>query len=94
MSADTRRLAAWIRSEVSRDSRCQHGLDSQCMLDTVKDGDWLTTIREAAHQADHSQAQLRQTVANARGALVSWTLIGDALGISRQAAQQRFKDLP
>lgn len=49
-------------------------------------------IREAARDADQSQTRLREAVAAGRDHGISWQLIGDVLGISRQAAQQRFKD--
>lgn len=47
----------------------------------------------AAHEAlAAAENELRQAVAAARDAGYSWTLIGAALGISRQAAQQRFRE--
>jgi biotin operon repressor len=55
--------------------------------------DRLDVVRQAAHDADQSQARLRKAVADARSHGDSWQQLGDVLGISRQAAQQRFKDV-
>lgn len=42
--------------------------------------------------ADEAGDSLRQWVTAARRAGLSWAVIGDTLGITRQAAQQRFTD--
>jgi hypothetical protein len=55
--------------------------------------DWATVILEAAAHANQSEAHLRQAVTAARVDGCTWQYIGEALGISRQAAQQRFKDV-
>ncbi|MGZ4506699.1 MAG: hypothetical protein ACXVX0_05540 [Blastococcus sp.] len=45
----------------------------------------------AANQAlTDAGGELRQAVADARAAGDSWAVVGAALGISKQAAQQRF----
>jgi ketosteroid isomerase-like protein len=45
----------------------------------------------AANQAlTDAEGDLRQAVADARAAGDSWAVVGAALGISKQAAQQRF----
>lgn len=61
---------------------------------------WLQAIRSAADDADRTQnhaaqslGQLRDIVAKARDDGITWKEIGDTLGVSRQAAQQRFKDV-
>lgn len=61
---------------------------------------WLNAIEAAAKAADQSQihtdqsiGHLRMIVGQARAEGVSWKSIGDRLGVSRQAAQQRFKDV-
>jgi hypothetical protein len=59
----------------------------------TSDDDWVRSIKSAAKQADQSHVKLRDVVAKARANGVSWQLIGTALGVSRQAAQQRFKDV-
>lgn len=48
----------------------------------------LVVITRRAH--DHTQRLLHGAVASARAAGSSWEAIGSALGMSRQAAQQRF----
>jgi hypothetical protein len=53
----------------------------------------LQAIKFAAVSADESHGYLRGVVSQARAAGVSWQLIGETLGVSRQAAQQRFKDV-
>jgi hypothetical protein len=49
----------------------------------------IIAARQALEDANHA---LRRAVADARAAGESWTVIGAALDISRQAAQQRFGD--
>lgn len=44
----------------------------------------------ARKQVDETRDELGRAVAQARAAGESWAAIGMALGISRQAAQQRF----
>lgn len=69
---------------------------------------WLDQLDPAtvhAHDATHVRAivaaadglvaaerKLHQSVAEARAAGDSWTVIGAALGTTRQAAQMRFRD--
>lgn len=55
----------------------------------------ITDLREVAHAADalHAgEARLREAVAVARLRGRSWNRIALALGVSRQAARQRFAD--
>lgn len=59
----------------------------------VRDGRYLRHVREAADAADTAAENLRQAVAEARANGESWGTIGMALGVSRQAAQQRFRDV-
>lgn len=67
------------------------GLDT---LDPVthqaRDAAGFRAIRAAAQQVQDSDAALRAAVAAARAAGDSWTIIGAALGTTRQAACQRF----
>jgi hypothetical protein len=53
----------------------------------------LQAIKVAAATADESHTKLREAVAAARASGLSWQLIGTTLGVSRQAAQQRFKEV-
>ena len=59
----------------------------------VRDGRHLRHVREAASAADAAVEDLRAAVAQARANGESWGTIGMVLGVSRQAAQQRFHDV-
>ena len=55
--------------------------------------DWdksLTLVVAANTESKVAEINLRRQVNNARSSGHSWTSIGLALGVSRQAAQQRF----
>lgn len=54
--------------------------------------DHLAIIRRTADAETEVDALLRQAVAAARAAGHSWATLGAELGMSRQAAQQRFGD--
>lgn len=56
----------------------------------LEDAADLRAIGEALRQAVERDAALAQAVARARAAGRSWGLIGLVLGVSRQAARQRF----
>ncbi|MGY1709096.1 hypothetical protein ACI8AC_06250 [Geodermatophilus sp. SYSU D00758] len=47
-------------------------------------------ILAASKAVSAAEEELRKAVADARQAGDSWAMVGAALGISRQAAQQRF----
>lgn len=55
-----------------------------------RDAAGFRAIRAAAKNVETAEQELRDAVRAAREAGDSWTIIGAALGISRQAAQQRF----
>jgi dihydroxyacetone kinase len=57
----------------------------------ARDARYLRAIIAAAEGLAAAEEQLRQAVAEARKAGDSWTVIGAALGTTRQAAQQRFR---
>ncbi|OBF66505.1 hypothetical protein A5753_07160 [Mycobacterium sp. 852002-51971_SCH5477799-a] len=59
---------------------------------TLDDAQYLRRIREAADELDGAEARLRAAVAEAREHNETWGLIGMVLGVSRQAAQQRFSE--
>ena len=70
------------------------GLDPSDPSVKVRDGRHLRHVREAADAADAAVADLRAAVvAQARANGESWGTIGMVLGVSRQAAQQRFHDV-
>jgi len=56
----------------------------------ARDASHMRRIIAANEALDTAQAELRDAVNAAREAGDSWAVIGVALGISRQAAQQRF----
>ena len=56
----------------------------------VRDGKYLRRITEAMAAVSDADAELRKAVAEARANGESWGLIGMVLGVSKQAAQQRF----
>lgn len=50
----------------------------------------LDSLRSAGRCAEALEGSLRDQVRTLRARGISWQRIGDALGVSRQAAQQRF----
>lgn len=56
----------------------------------ARDAGHIRQIIAAAEACNAAEAELRATVAAARAAGDTWDAIGVALGISRQAAYQRF----
>ena len=56
----------------------------------ARDATGFRRIVAAQKAVDAAEAELAEAVAAARAAGDSWTIVGVALGISRQAAQQRF----
>ncbi|MFT4187570.1 MAG: hypothetical protein QM621_03220 [Aeromicrobium sp.] len=71
--------------------------DTEAWLDSLdtaalvaRDASNFRRIIAARKAIDAAEAELRAAVASAREAGDSWTVIGAALGTSRQAAQQRF----
>lgn len=59
-------------------------------LDGADEDDFRGMIQAAHVVADESRHSLNRWVDAGRRAGLSWSVIGDQLGISRQAAQQRF----
>lgn len=58
--------------------------------EALSDEDLLSTLRPAAAALENVDGTLKQHVAQLRGRGVTWTRIGEALGVSRQAAWERF----
>lgn len=58
----------------------------------ARDASHLRAIIAAAEVVKAADADLRQRVRDARETGDSWTVIGAALGVTKQAAQQRFSD--
>jgi hypothetical protein len=55
-----------------------------------RDASCFRAIIEAQSGVEEAQARLRKAVLDARAAGDSWAVIGAALGVSRQAAWERF----
>ena len=67
------------------------GLDALDPADhPARDASGFRRIIAAREALARSENELREAVAAARAAGDSWTVIGAALDISRQAAQKRF----
>lgn len=72
-------------------SASEHGLDDLDPATTPAcDAASFRGVVAARAAVDDADRQLREAVAAARAAGDSWTVIGAALDITRQAAQQRF----
>jgi hypothetical protein len=57
---------------------------------TFRDATPLRRIAAAVEATERAELHLRDEVAIAREAGLSWTVIAAALGVTRQAARQRF----
>ena len=69
----------------------EHGLDDLDPATTpARDAAPFRRVVAARATADDADRQLREAVAAARAAGDSWTVIGAALDVTHQAAQQRF----
>ncbi len=67
----------------------QTGLDSVAP-DALRDASHFRRIIEAKKGVEAADKELRAAVAAARAAGDSWTIVGAAMGTSKQAAFQRF----
>lgn len=56
----------------------------------ARDASHFRAIIAANEAVTSAEGRLRAAVQSARAAGDSWTIIGAALGVSKQAAQQRF----
>lgn len=78
-------------SKTKTDQSVEQALDD--LVPNPDDAQDATPFREifrAARAVDVAQTELRATVARARAAGASWTVVGAALGVTKQAAAQRF----
>lgn len=62
-------------------------------LDRKVPGAELGELIDAAQALALAEARVTDAARRAREAGASWGQVGDALGVSRQAAQQRFRDV-
>ena len=60
----------------------------------LSDEEILAHLPEISRVGSHVEEQLRHWVGAARERDISWSRIGAALGITRQTAWQRFKEVP
>ncbi len=60
--------------------------------DALTDGELLAALGPADEAVSKVSDTLHEHVASLRGRGVAWQRIGDALGVSRQAAWERFAD--
>ena len=58
--------------------------------DTMSDDELVASLKPASATVDATRAVLQSIVDTLRGRGVSWEAIGRALGVSRQAAWERF----
>ena len=59
-------------------------------LETMSDEELLATLHPASAAVESMRGMLAQRVSELRGRDVTWERIGAALGVSRQAAWERF----
>jgi hypothetical protein len=84
----TKRTKAEIEDAVARLDEWAETLDA----DDFKDIGDLRAVAEAAGAVKADQARLREAVEVARSNGHSWNRIAIALGVSRQAARERFAE--
>jgi uncharacterized membrane protein YccC len=80
-----------IETDEDLTARAERWLD-QLDLSTVevRDAQHMRRIIRAREQIETAEQELRDAVAAAREAGDSWTIIGAALGVTRQSAWERF----
>ncbi|HEY3970378.1 MAG TPA: hypothetical protein VGL79_03160 [Solirubrobacteraceae bacterium] len=86
----TRHTDKEIEQAVGRFERLAEALDPETA--TVEDTDDLRAIATAAEAVRADDARLHEAVLLARAHGRSWNHIALALGVTRQAARQRFTD--
>ncbi|WP_246205833.1 hypothetical protein [Agromyces salentinus] len=81
-----------MRDTITRSILDAAGLDSPAVEMHLTTDEHLALIRASSDAERDVRAILRQAVESARAGGVSWAAIGAELGMTRQAAQQRFGD--
>ena len=76
--------------EIERASRLAEDFDPSSV--TMDDTTDLRTLAEAVDAVRAGEARVRELVARARANGRSWGEVGIALGVSRQAARERFAE--
>jgi hypothetical protein len=76
--------------EIQRAAKLAEEFDPSCVpIDDTTD---LRTLAEAVDAVRTGEARVRELVARARANGRSWGEVGIALGVSRQAARERFAE--
>lgn len=84
------RIAQHTDDEIQRAAKLAEEFDpSGVPIDDATD---LRTLAEAVDSVRAGEARVRELVARARAKGRSWGEIGIALGVSRQAARERFAE--
>jgi hypothetical protein len=83
---------AYTKEQLEAASRAAEEFDPDAPDVVVTDTSDLRAITEAADAARRDEALLLEKVTIARAHGRSWTWIATCLGVSRQAARQRFAD--
>lgn len=65
-------------------------LDAWAGIIGAMEDDTLARITQSSEAVADAERNLRQAVAIARNAQRTWAQIGDALGVTRQAAQRKY----
>jgi hypothetical protein len=66
-------------------------LDFLVALEKVGEGDFVTTLQAMTRLGVKNEVARRHLIEQARATGTSWAVIGEALGIPRQAAWRRYK---
>lgn len=84
----------WVTARIVDDAPTHAGKELQvcalCYYLKPESDDPIALVKEMDHAVELAKADFEVAVAEARARGVSWTVIGEALGISRQAAWERF----
>lgn len=83
-----------MKEKMSRKSRENASRqEAKRVADDVEPVRIAARIAAAAATIEQTQRELRRLVVLARQARMSWTSIGEALGVSRQSARERYRDV-
>lgn len=63
-------------------------------MDPTERSEWVAYIAEVNDEAVEAKAKVEARVIEARKRGVSWNIIAEGVGITRQAATERFGKLP
>ena len=92
MTAQTKRLSDMSDAQLAQYAEQVGSEDYEPDVVRVDDTRDLAAVADAADAVRAAEAKLLEAVTMARAHERSWGRIGIALGVSRQAARQRFAD--